>query len=145
MSDMDVSDLKLDEISLTSTYEPEKMSDFNQGLCFDGARLVQQPLFDQDAQLVPPWKAPFVFREGALVVVEAHLNVFHFMADPKPNHLYQIAASRIKLLAPSPLAYKPMRPLPTQRKPLASRSSMFNTLLDANGGAVNTNANHANA
>jgi len=63
------------------------MADFDQDLRLNGARLIQQPLFDEDAQLVPPWKAPFVFRKGALVAVEAHLTVYHFMGDEKPNHV----------------------------------------------------------
>ena len=79
--------LQTGEISLESTYEPDKMSDFDANLRFNGAWLVQQPLFDHDGQLVPPGKAPFVFKKGALVAIEAHLSVYHFMADEKPNHV----------------------------------------------------------
>ncbi|KAF9786247.1 hypothetical protein BJ322DRAFT_1108108 [Thelephora terrestris] len=132
MSDKDIGDSKPDQILLTSTYEPDRMGDFDQSLKLQGAQLTQQPIYDQDSELVPPCKAPFVFRKGALIAVEAQLSVFHFVNDPKdPNHLFQLLASRVKILAPSPLAYqelKPFHPLP-QRKVLPSRSSMFDTMM----------------
>jgi len=42
-----------EEFSLGSTYEPERMSDFDPSLHLNGARLIQQPLSDHDGQLVP--------------------------------------------------------------------------------------------
>lgn len=74
-------------ISLKSTYEPDMMPDFNPSLNLGGARLVQQALFDENADLVPPWEAPSVFRKGALVAVEAQLSVYHFVEDKKPSHV----------------------------------------------------------
>lgn len=79
-----------DKISLKSTYEPEKMADFNPSVNFSGARLVQQALFDENTELVPPWKAPSVFKKGALVAVEAQLSVYHFMEDKIPKHVYSL-------------------------------------------------------
>lgn len=79
--------IQTDKISLDSTYDPGRMSDFDQKIQLDGARLVQQPLFDEAARLVPPWQAPVVFRKGALVAVEAHLSIYHFIEDEKPSHV----------------------------------------------------------
>lgn len=77
----------IDQILLTSTYDPKKMSDFDPELDLRGTRLIQQPLYDQDSNLVPPWQAPFVFRKGALLLVEATLSVFHFVVGPQPSHV----------------------------------------------------------
>lgn len=93
--------IQTEELSLSSTYEPERMPDFDQDLCLNGARLVQQPVFDLDAKLVAPWRAPAVFRKGALVAIEAHLIVYHFMADEKPNHV-----CCLPLMTPSQHAYR---------------------------------------
>jgi len=51
------------------------------------SRLVQQPMYDQNAALVPPWNAPFVFVKGALVLVEAQLVVYHFLGEHFPSHV----------------------------------------------------------
>jgi len=51
--------------------------------------LVQQAIYNEDHELVPPWQAPFAFRKGALVAVEAQLFVYHFLTetkDSKPSH-----------------------------------------------------------
>ncbi|KAF9786783.1 hypothetical protein BJ322DRAFT_673449 [Thelephora terrestris] len=142
-SDKDVSGSKSDQISLTSTYDPQSMSDFDPDLNLQGARLLQQRIFDQDSKLVPPSKAPFVFRKGALVAIEAKLSVFHFVNDPDPSHLYQITASGVKLLAPTPLVYTQPQAVPSssRRKLAPSRSAMFDKLLETPGEAANKNQN----
>lgn len=88
---LDVSKLlvntRIDQISLESTYDPEMMFDFEPELGVQGVRLIQQPIYDKEAELVSPWNAPSVFRKGALVAVEAHLSVYHFINDLKPSHV----------------------------------------------------------
>ena len=64
------------------------MGDFDWSLNLQGAQLVQWPIYDQDSELAPPWNAPFVFRKGTLLVVEAQHSILHSMDDPRdPNHV----------------------------------------------------------
>jgi len=118
--------LQTDEISLSSTYELERMTDFNR------AQLVQQPVFDNNAQLVPPWRAPFVFRKGALVAIKAHLAVYHFMGDEKPNHVCfspcvptsqgaDYLCGSINLLPPGPSSWHPPHWNTSRRAPFPAR------------------------
>lgn len=116
--------------------------------------MAQQPIYNENAVLIKPWDAPYVLTEGALVPVEARLSVYHSWTRsqnlvaqnpvtyiPSPvyllchkyfRQLYQIKTSRIKLLAQSPLAYRPPQPLP-QKEVSMSRSSTFDKLLGAMG------------
>lgn len=67
------------------------MDDYNPALFSLGdAHLVQQQMYDKNARLVPPWKAPEVFAPGTLVAVDANLVVYHFISgdqDKWKNHV----------------------------------------------------------
>lgn len=79
-------DDQTDKVSLDSTYD-SKIMPVGPHINLRGARLVQQPLFDNEKQLVRPWEAPSVFRKGTLVAVEAKLGVYHFMGENRPTHV----------------------------------------------------------
>lgn len=129
-SDMDVAEAKSAEVSLEAKYDPSRMPDY-EARAFDlgRAHLVQQNMLGVDGELVPPWDAQSVFREGALIAVEANLLIYHFLeAGEKASHRYQIAANRIMLLDPSPTTYQPTK-RPLRRHGSGSQSSSFNKLL----------------
>ena len=70
------------------------------------AKLVQQPIYDQNAELVLPWKVPFVLVPGALIAAEAKLFVYHFLGK-HPRHV----------------CYLPSRPSFVARRSWSSHSS----------------------
>jgi hypothetical protein len=93
--------VKTGEISMDSTYDPTILPDYDQDVFkFKKAQLVQQPLYDLDGDLVPPDRAPFLFRNGALVAVEAQLMIHSFLENKSPNHVRQPSSS-----VSSPITY----------------------------------------
>lgn len=87
------------------------MHDYNPEIFNLGdARLLQQPLYDEECRPVVPWQAPFVFAPGALITVEARLLVHHSLGF-NPHHVRQS-----HLLLPSPTAeddYSSIKYLPS--------------------------------
>lgn len=51
------------------------------------SRLVQQQLYDHKSKLVTPWEAPYQYKKGALIAVEANLVVYHFVSGKNRSHV----------------------------------------------------------
>jgi hypothetical protein len=80
--------LYIAEVSLEATYDPRQLNDYDPDIFdSDGARLVQQPMYDETAKLVTPREEPSVFTPGALVAAEAQLLIHHFLREPNANHV----------------------------------------------------------
>lgn len=76
------------KISLETTYDPSELDDYDpDAFSLDGAHVVQQAMYDENAELVTPKRTPAVFAPGALVAVQATLHIFHFLTGPRPNHV----------------------------------------------------------
>ncbi|KAF7783422.1 hypothetical protein Agabi119p4_1446 [Agaricus bisporus var. burnettii] len=97
----DQSSLKI--VNVGEYYDPKVLDDYKGDLFqHDKSQLVQQPYYDEEDKLIPPWDVQSKLRKGTVVFIDAYLHCWLIPKDTVTcKKVYQLSIEKLRVVSPS--------------------------------------------